>query len=138
MTLRPFEPSDADDLLECMGDSQVTRYCRIETMRSREEALKFIEEVAIPHPWFRAICVQGRAVGFIYVLPGEPGAPFQHKGDISYAVFPVLGTRDSHASIEDGLAVCVWGVSEPCQIGSYGGCQEQGFPEGAREGRACA
>ncbi|KAL5994967.1 hypothetical protein ACLOJK_025024 [Asimina triloba] len=82
---RPLQVSDADDFMAYVGDGEVCRYCRMETMRLREEALKYLQEVAIPHPWFRAICVQGRAVGFVYVLAGDPAGSFRHNAGITYA-----------------------------------------------------
>ncbi|RWR96176.1 GNAT domain-containing protein [Cinnamomum micranthum f. kanehirae] len=84
LSLRPFQMSDADDLMMVMGDDRVANFCRFDTLTCREDAVKYLEGVAIPHPWYRAICVEGRAVGLMCVMMG---AKENHcRGEIGYAV----------------------------------------------------
>ncbi|RWR85374.1 Acetyltransf_3 domain-containing protein [Cinnamomum micranthum f. kanehirae] len=84
LSLRPFERSDADDLMMFMGDDRVARFCRFDTLTCREDGVKYLEEVAMPHPWYRAICLEGRAVGYIYV---KMGTEENHcRGEIGYAL----------------------------------------------------
>ncbi|GMN46721.1 hypothetical protein TIFTF001_015913 [Ficus carica] len=84
ISLRPIKLSDVNDFLECAGDDRVTRHVRWNTMTSTEEALTYIEKFAIPHPWYRTICLDGRLIGFISVKP-ESGDN-KCRAHVSYAV----------------------------------------------------
>lgn len=35
----------------------------------KEEALTYLKEVAIPHPWRRSICIDDRSIGYVSVKP---------------------------------------------------------------------
>ncbi|KAK7266874.1 hypothetical protein RIF29_19532 [Crotalaria pallida] len=65
ISLRPFKISDVDDFLLWAGDDRVTQNLRWKTCGSREEALEFIRDVCIPHPWRRSICLDDHSIGFI-------------------------------------------------------------------------
>ncbi|CAJ1960992.1 unnamed protein product [Sphenostylis stenocarpa] len=84
ISLRPFKTSDADDFLLWAGDDQVTRNLRWKTCGSREEALAFIRDVCIPHPWRRSICLDNCSIGFVsvYRWSGDERC----KADIGYAI----------------------------------------------------
>lgn len=69
ISLRPFKLSDLDDFLLWASDDRVTRFLRWATITSREEALAYLEEVAIPHPWRRSICLDDRSIGYISIKP---------------------------------------------------------------------
>ncbi|XP_038723690.1 uncharacterized N-acetyltransferase p20-like [Tripterygium wilfordii] len=69
VTLRPFNLSDVDDFLKWASDDRVTRYLRWNSITSQEEALAYLEKVAIPHPWRRSICVDDRSIGYISIKP---------------------------------------------------------------------
>ncbi|KAF5452543.1 hypothetical protein F2P56_027523 [Juglans regia] len=84
ISLRPFELSDVDDFLKWASDDRVTRYLRWNTITSREEALTYIEKVAIPHPWRRSICLDDRSIGYISIRP-ESGDD-RCRAHVSYAV----------------------------------------------------
>ncbi|KAL9140494.1 hypothetical protein ABFS82_14G040800 [Erythranthe guttata] len=84
ITLRPFKPSDAEDLLTWAGDDRVTKYGRWKTLETKEEALVFINQLCIPHPWRRSICVDDRSVGFVSALPGSGDE--RCRADMGYAV----------------------------------------------------
>ena len=84
ISLRRFKPSDADDFLKWASDDRVTRYLRWDSMKSREEALSYLEKVAIPHPWRQSICLDGRSVGYVSVKP-ESG-DYRCRAHVSYAV----------------------------------------------------
>lgn len=90
ITLRPFRLSDADDLLLWAGDDRVTRSLRWKTLISKDDALTFIREVCIPHPWRRTICIDDRSIGFVSVYPGS-------------------GDERCRADVGYGLAVEYWG-----------------------------
>ncbi|XP_030961393.1 uncharacterized protein LOC115982813 isoform X2 [Quercus lobata] len=82
--LRPYQLSDVDDFMEWACDDQVIRTSRLRYYTSREDALDYLKEVAIPHPWYRAICLEDRPIGFICVKPGSDNEIC--RGQISYAL----------------------------------------------------
>ncbi|XP_027353358.1 uncharacterized protein LOC113863826 [Abrus precatorius] len=82
--LRPFKISDVDDFLLWAGDDEVTRNLRWKTCGSREEALVYLRDVCIPHPWRRSICLDDRSIGFISVRPWSGDE--RCKADIGYAI----------------------------------------------------
>lgn len=84
--LRPFKLTDVDDLMLYAGDNQVTRNLRWKTLTSKEEALTFIKDVCIPHPWRRSICIDDRSIGFITVFPGS--GDDRCRADIGYGLAP--------------------------------------------------
>ncbi|XP_031498569.1 uncharacterized protein LOC116263084 [Nymphaea colorata] len=73
-SLRPFKIEDADDVMAWKGDPRVAAFCRWDAYTSRDEAVAFIQDFAIPHEWCRAICVAGRPVGCISVTIGKDHA----------------------------------------------------------------
>ncbi|XP_031249402.1 uncharacterized protein LOC116107246 [Pistacia vera] len=84
ITLRPFKLCDVDDFMGWAGDDNVTCYCRWNTFTSRDDALDFLKEVIWSHPWYRAICIEDRPIGSIYVMPGI--GKDQRRGEIGYAL----------------------------------------------------
>lgn len=84
ITLRPFDVTDVDDFMVYGADPRVSQCARWETFASEEEALTFIKEECIPHPWCRSICIDNRSIGFISVRPGSDEA--RYKADIGYAM----------------------------------------------------
>lgn len=82
ISLRPIQLSDIDDFLVWATDVRVTQFMTWHPYTSRQDALRFLNDIAIPHPWFRAICCAGRAVGSISATPG-PGA---HTAELGYVV----------------------------------------------------
>lgn len=74
ITLRPYRISDVDDFLRYAGDEKVTYFTRWDTFTSKEEALSYIKDFCIPHPYCRSICIGGdedRSIGFMILFPGE-------------------------------------------------------------------
>lgn len=69
ITLRPIALSDIDDFMVWATDDRVSHFCVWDTYTSKHKAFQFINDVAIPHPWFRVICINHRAVGSISVSP---------------------------------------------------------------------
>ncbi|XP_057485153.1 uncharacterized protein LOC130771551 [Actinidia eriantha] len=84
ISLRPFNLSDADDLFSWAKDERVTQYLRWHTITTREEALKYLKEVAIPHPWRRSICIYDRSIGYVSIKPESGGD--RHRAHVGYAV----------------------------------------------------
>ncbi|KAI9114976.1 hypothetical protein K1719_013989 [Acacia pycnantha] len=84
ISVRPFDPSDTEDVLKWAVDDRVTQYLRWNSLKTKEEALSFIEKVAIPHPWRRSICLNGRSIGYVSAKPGS--GDDRCRAHISYAV----------------------------------------------------
>ncbi|KAF7116440.1 hypothetical protein RHSIM_RhsimUnG0028700 [Rhododendron simsii] len=84
ISLRPFKLSDAGDFFSWAKDERVTHYLRWNPIPSREEALSYLKEVAIPHPWQRSICLDDRSIGYVSIKP-ESGSD-RHLAEIEYAV----------------------------------------------------
>ncbi|KAL5566946.1 hypothetical protein UlMin_030110 [Ulmus minor] len=85
--LRPFNLTDVDDLMLFFGDDRVTQNLRQKTLTSIDEALTFIKDVCIPHPWRRSICISGHSIGFISVFPGS-NQEDKYRAFIGYGVAP--------------------------------------------------
>lgn len=69
ISLRLLDLTDADDFMEWFGDDNVSKFCSWDTFKSKEDAISYVVNVAIPHPWFRAICLNGRPIGSISITP---------------------------------------------------------------------
>ncbi|KAK6915474.1 Protein of unknown function DUF1677, plant [Dillenia turbinata] len=85
ITLRPFKLTDVDDFLTWASDDQVIQPgLSWDTVATREEALNFIKDACIPHPWRRSICIDHRSIGFISVFPGSDDG--RSRADMGYAI----------------------------------------------------
>ncbi|KAK1401168.1 putative N-acetyltransferase p20 [Heracleum sosnowskyi] len=84
ISLRPFKISDTDDFFKWASDDKVTQYLRWPTITSRNEALTYIQQVAIPHPWRHSICMDDICIGYVSLKP-ESGND-QHRAHVSYAL----------------------------------------------------
>ncbi|KAK1273016.1 hypothetical protein QJS04_geneDACA009709 [Acorus gramineus] len=69
MTLRPFKLTDIDDFMAWVTDDRVSALTHWDTCTTKEEALNYLTKTIIPHPWFMAICLNGKPVGSIFVMP---------------------------------------------------------------------
>ncbi|KAF3457115.1 hypothetical protein FNV43_RR01772 [Rhamnella rubrinervis] len=68
ISLQPLELSDIDDFMVWRTEHKAARFCSWEPYGSKEEAMNFIKDKIIPHPWFRAICLDHRPVGAILMI----------------------------------------------------------------------
>eukprot|EP01018_Ginkgo_biloba_P028885 Gb_01753 [translate_table: standard] len=84
VTLRNFDISDVDDVMVWATDEEVTPFCTWEAYKSREEVETYIRSVAIPHPWYKAICLDGKPIGSISVNQGEGSA--NCRGEVGYVI----------------------------------------------------
>ncbi|CAH8361605.1 unnamed protein product [Eruca vesicaria subsp. sativa] len=84
VSIRPFSLTDAHDFLRWAGDVRVTGNLRWQTFTSEEEALVFIRDVCLPHPWRRSICIDDRSIGFISVFSESGDDRF--KAHIGYGL----------------------------------------------------
>ncbi|PHT92586.1 hypothetical protein T459_00468 [Capsicum annuum] len=70
-TLRRIELSDVDDFMEWAADEKVSQFCTWDTYTCKDQALDFIKNIAIPHPWLRVICINNKAIGSVSVTPNS-------------------------------------------------------------------
>ena len=67
VTLRGFTTDDLPEFLEWATDDEVTRFLMWDSYTSADDALNYLKNTAVPHPWLKAICVDGKAAGSIVV-----------------------------------------------------------------------
>ncbi|KAG4907805.1 hypothetical protein JHK82_056456 [Glycine max] len=65
ISLRPISLDDLDDLMLWTTDEKVAKHCTWEPYTSKEGGINFIHNIASKAPWFRAICINNRAIGWI-------------------------------------------------------------------------
>lgn len=87
INLRPFDLSDIDDFMVWATDDRVARVCRWDAFTNKEDVLDYMKEKVIPHPWMRAICIEGRPIGAISIIPGTDND--RCRGELGY----VLATK---------------------------------------------
>lgn len=104
ISLRPFKASDADDFLKWGGDDRVTRYLRWNSITSKEEALAYIEKVAIPHPWSQSKCVDDCSIGYVSVKPECGDYRCKH-------MLAMQCLRNSYGGFEEGNTNCLQKIS---------------------------
>ncbi|KAK1267546.1 hypothetical protein QJS04_geneDACA000557 [Acorus gramineus] len=85
ITLRPFNLSDVDAFMAWAGDDRVSHFAGWDTFTSKDDALNYIRDTIIPHPWYRAICLGDRPVRSVSVKQG-PGAADRCRASIGYGV----------------------------------------------------
>ncbi|KAK9671262.1 hypothetical protein RND81_12G017800 [Saponaria officinalis] len=59
--------TDVDDFMVWASDDLVTRFCRRDSYKSKEQAIEYINNVAMNHPYYRVICLNNKAIGVIKV-----------------------------------------------------------------------
>ena len=69
ISLRLQDENDIDDMMKWATDDKVSKFCSWSTYTSRQEAIDYMANTVAPHPWWRAICVNNRAIGSISVTP---------------------------------------------------------------------
>ncbi|MBA0740550.1 hypothetical protein Gogos_013745 [Gossypium gossypioides] len=84
ISLRRFYLTDVDDFLKWASDDKVTRYLRWNTITSREEALSYLQKVAIPQTYCRSICLDDRFIGYVSIKPGSGND--KSRARLGYAV----------------------------------------------------
>ncbi|XP_020594707.1 uncharacterized protein LOC110034808 [Phalaenopsis equestris] len=83
VSLRRFDLSDLDDFWVWASDERVAAACTWKAYTNKDDLRRHIEEIVLPHPWYRAIIVNGRPVGAISVKVPET-ANYQCHGEIGY------------------------------------------------------
>lgn len=65
ISLRPIELSDVDDLMVWLSDEKVSRLDFWEPYTSKEDGIRFINNIPTTFAWYKVICLQNRAIGSI-------------------------------------------------------------------------
>ncbi|CAK7327078.1 unnamed protein product [Dovyalis caffra] len=81
VSLRSLDLSDIDDFMVWATDEKVANFCGFEPY-TRKEAEDYIQSFVLPHPWFRAICLNSRPIGTIS-LTKNSGSD-RCRGEIGY------------------------------------------------------
>ncbi|KAH0634122.1 hypothetical protein KY290_037557 [Solanum tuberosum] len=85
ISLRLLDLTDIDDFMEWFTDDNVNKFCsRDTTFITKEDAMQYIADVVIPHPWYRAICLNDKPIGSISVSPFH-GSDIC-RGEIGYEI----------------------------------------------------
>ncbi|XP_027359701.1 uncharacterized protein LOC113868392 [Abrus precatorius] len=71
ISLRPLQFSDLDDLMVWRNDEKVARFCSWEPNTTKEDGIKFIQDIPNKFVWCRAICLKGGAIGCISLTSRE-------------------------------------------------------------------
>ncbi|XP_058204025.1 uncharacterized protein LOC131318210 [Rhododendron vialii] len=85
--LRLLDLSDIDDYMVWATDDKANQFSSWDPNTSKEVAMNYIADFIIPHPWFRAICIDDRPIGSISVTPNRGSD--SRRGEIGY----VLGSK---------------------------------------------
>ncbi|KAF7116438.1 hypothetical protein RHSIM_RhsimUnG0028600 [Rhododendron simsii] len=85
--LRLLDLSDIDDYMVWATDDKTNQFSSWDPNTSKEAAMNYIADFIIPHPWFRAICIDDRPIGSISVTPNRGSGSC--RGEIGY----VLGSK---------------------------------------------
>lgn len=78
-----FQLSDLDEFMEWASDDRVMRFLR-EPRTDRAAALGHLKGRIMPHPWYRAICVEDRPVGWVSATPAPDDS--LHQASLGYGL----------------------------------------------------
>lgn len=84
ITVRHIDLSDVDDFMAWASDDLATAFCQYDSYTDKANLLRYMGEVVLPHPWFRAVCLGRRAIGSISVTVGAGCR--RCKGEIGYVL----------------------------------------------------
>ncbi|GAB2294834.1 hypothetical protein Dimus_029027 [Dionaea muscipula] len=137
ISLRPFRLTDADDFLIWASDERVTKYLRWHTITTKEAAVAYLRDVAIPHPWRRSICLDDQSIGYISIRPGSSVDDNRCRAHLGYALSTehwgkgimtaALWMVVSAAFEEFPFLVRIEGLVEPDNLGSQRVLEKVGF-----------
>ncbi|EHA8587385.1 putative N-acetyltransferase p20-like [Cocos nucifera] len=104
ITLRQLKHSDVEDLMKWKSDDRVMRFTTRQVCTTKDEALDFTERFIMPHPWFRAICIEDRPVGSLAIGPA-PGDE-KHRAWIGYSLaYDYWGRGIATAAVKKAVAI---------------------------------
>ncbi|KAK3440791.1 hypothetical protein EUGRSUZ_B01057 [Eucalyptus grandis] len=71
IALHAMDLSDINSFAAWATDNRVSRFCTWDTFTSKEEGIRHITNTVLPHPWYRAICLDDHPVGSVSMRPGR-------------------------------------------------------------------
>lgn len=88
------------------GDDKVTQFTRWNTFTSKEQALSYIKDFCLPHPFCKSICHNDRSIGFVFIKP--QGDDNKCRAEVGYALAAEywgrgIATRAVKMAITDGF-----------------------------------
>ncbi|XP_022761077.1 uncharacterized protein LOC111307335 [Durio zibethinus] len=84
LSLRLLDLSDIDDFMVWATDEKVVHFCSWEPFVNKEDGLNYIKNTVLPHPWFRAICLDNRPIGAISVTANSGND--KCRGELGYVL----------------------------------------------------
>ena len=106
ITLRPLRASDAEAFMSWGGDPLVTESLFWDHYSDIEAAREFLGRVAEAHPWFKAVCIDGKAVGAVTLNKGKAQAA--PRAELGYVISKAhwgrgVATRACELALESGF-----------------------------------
>lgn len=90
ITLRKYQLSDVDSFMKWACDQEVLPHTSLQLWinhnSSKEDILSYLTQVVIAHPWYRAICLDGRPIGSICIEPAGTAEPHRGRATLSCAL----------------------------------------------------
>jgi RimJ/RimL family protein N-acetyltransferase len=84
ISLRNLSSLDVDYFYTWAGDPEVAKTMTWEAYTSISEAEKFLNEIVVKHPWFKAICLDGKPVGSMTLTQGKGN--LSCKAELGYVI----------------------------------------------------
>ncbi len=134
ITLKTFTSEDINDFMEWATDDEVTIYMMWSTYTSRNEATVFFTNIVEKHPWFKAICLDGKVIGSITIDKGKNAhsckaelgyviaRKYWGKGFATHALQAAINTAFNDLNIER-----IEAYVDPTNIGSQRVLEKNGF-----------
>lgn len=106
ITLRTLTSTDINDFMVWATDDEVTKNMMWNSYTNRSEAEAFFKDVVDKHPWFKAICFDGKVIGSITLDKGK--GTHSCKAELGYVIARKfwgkgLGTQAIKLAIEMGF-----------------------------------
>jgi RimJ/RimL family protein N-acetyltransferase len=138
VTIRKLTSSDLKAFMTWGGDPQVTHSLFWDHYQNQEEALTFLKNIVDPHPWFKAICLNGTPIGAITLDQGK--ARGVQRAELGYVLAKDYwgkgyATEAVKLALESGfqdLGVCrIEAYVDPANLGSVKVLQKSGMEQEA-------
>ncbi|KAK9671261.1 hypothetical protein RND81_12G017700 [Saponaria officinalis] len=86
LSIRPINSAiDADDFFVWASDDLlVTRFCTWDSYKSKEQAIEYINDNAIKHPYFKVICLNNKAIRAISLTLNDGND--KCRGELGYGL----------------------------------------------------
>jgi RimJ/RimL family protein N-acetyltransferase len=104
VTLRPLNSDDLLYFYSWASDPEVSKTMTWEAYTSLDDAEKFLKDVVNNHPWFYAICFEGKPVGSITLSQGKKDASF--TAELGYVLArPYWGKGIMTVAVKQAIAM---------------------------------